>query len=1288
MLHETGKTLPKNNWDKFTDIEWYINSATTSKNIADVIAKYREDMIAVLKQNEAEWTGDEGILNGLKDKLERKKTDLETGLWTMGTLNLTNNNDIINFWKWVVDGSSLTWTKADTTQKNDLDDIITRLLNNIQFLQDDWNWNQTKKFKLFMWTASDITNFEETLKDQIIKDLLNQTNPTKVKDDVERFVNSMKRTRNPFYIKITDKLFNDKQWEVSMRIVLYLYCLKKLINDDNLTENIYNEAKTILESQIEGEEIPKIKWLHNTKKELWYITPEYETLKDLNVKHWDINLWNKNITTSFTEIQDLTTNFENWIATWIEKYEIDKNLIVATDADWNALNISLSEPTGRDLTKLFSNINDGEKIADMHINIGWTNIKIGALILDNTAWNAKLHIMLDDSASINWRATTAWVTLPNFPFNLEIPVKGTKNVKSPLKWCKASLTKKYKIALETWLVTPFYTGLGAQRERQTTITNVDQVNRAIAEREADEELRERYRHVGWNILDRANLLLRRKFIKDKIVRKNMKWRTWIDWSSSPDASWWIDWNESWQSAAHRHQIEEKENLSDNLKVVVDIDEVNYPETRARLDTLIDNFTWKTSTPPRTWWISEDSFKTQLNDILSKSGIDFDTTNPTNPNRKPVSEIIKSNNLELLSTNLIMQAKQFQAHQLMISSILNHITANPTEWEAAFNTWCRTEIENYINIYDDIPDFLHQMGLSLDNENDIKTIKAHTGALTNIQAQSLKYRLQILDGGDEAYNVRKNEWWSLFTKVSTRVWRRLDDPTENTKLGKWLEKHPNVKESFGWIRWGMKIAAVPTALFFATTWPLATAWIIGGVSGLTALLNKKSHYEKEHRSYQRMQATNLTNYRNKRTNLANEVGWMKRYEGRFWWKKKRTRDQFRDYVAATHDQLELTNNLTTAIKTYLKKGNKLQPFEKDELSKKMADWLARLDYHKKTGQNFLWSNDHTIAEKEYKELQNAIIWWMLRLNIDTNTLRTWTWYSAYYNLTKNVIENWTGSADKYNTQWYLKARKRFEKRSNLKALDSALMTWWISFGLSYLASNLASQDKIETKENYTPQHSWTLWWEYNPWDVKESLLISWSSPTWSINPEMCAHINWTTSQITWAELYSSVDAIPCSVSKWSSELTNAYSRLSTTLSYVATSDPSLPATLWWNTSLVDAVNNYISQATADISAISWLDAGNRSLNLARAIEDLRTWILEPLKISWNTSVIVNPHAFVWKDVWAQASWSGIVWQSFRNMGIIWVDYIKRWTEETINHVTRAIAIPVWLNTFWSPESDPK
>jgi hypothetical protein len=55
-----------------------------------------------------------------------------------------------------------------------------------------------------------------------------------------------------------------------------------------------------------------------------------------------------------------------------------------------------------------------------------------------------------------------------------------------------------------------------------TITSVNQVNRAIAQREADTELEERYSHMKWrNVFDRANLFLRRQFIKDRLVDKKL-----------------------------------------------------------------------------------------------------------------------------------------------------------------------------------------------------------------------------------------------------------------------------------------------------------------------------------------------------------------------------------------------------------------------------------------------------------------------------------------------------------------------------------------------------------------------------------------------------------------------------------------------------------------------------------------------------------------------------------------------------------------------------------------------
>jgi hypothetical protein len=46
--------------------------------------------------------------------------------------------------------------------------------------------------------------------------------------------------------------------------------------------------------------------------------------------------------------------------------------------------------------------------------------------------------------------------------------------------------------------------------------------------------------------------------------------------------------------------------------------------------------------------------------------------------------------------------------------------------------------------------------------------------------------------------------------------------------------------------------------------------VGGMSFAKTFFKKRSHYEKENRSYQRMQATNLDAYRKERTRLANEI----------------------------------------------------------------------------------------------------------------------------------------------------------------------------------------------------------------------------------------------------------------------------------------------------------------------------------------------------------------------------------------------------------------------------------
>ena len=813
--------------------------------------------------------------------------------------------------------------------------------------------------------------------------------------------------------------------------------------------------------------------------------------------------------------------------------------------------------------------------------------------------------------------------------------------------------------------------LSEQRERVATISNVTQVNRAICQREADEELRKRKEDLPrWNLFDRANLFLRRKFIKDRIVNKKMWWSKDI---------FSMDWSESGQSAADRHQIEQQNDFAERMKVAIqDIDANNYPETRRRLDELLGRLTWnKDTVPPREREISDPQFQTEFTNIMKQSWKIFDKTRPwtaTSTNWRPISEIIKSNNIDQLSTNILMQANKFREQQRMTWNIVDHINKNPAESGDNFDKYCRGEIQKFVNKFNDMPDFLQQMWLSLDKTDDIKTLKWHVWALSAIQAQSLKLRIQMLDDGGEAYNVKKT-WWVL-----TKIWRFLDDPTwwENTRFGRWMNRHQNVKEAFGRVWWATKIWAMMTpALLLAPVWPLAVAGWVGWMSLLTTLFKRPSHYEKEHRSYQRMQATNLEDYRARREELANEVAWMKWYEWRFWWFRKKTRekkmirDQYRDYVQATQDQLLLSQDLVLRITKRLNNKNSLSWIERTNLVAYVTDWLARLDYHKKTGQNFLWSNNPSVAEKEYRDLQNAVMWWAKRLwlvdvnwNPDMDQIRNNSPYDAYYNNTIDIIENW--SWDEYNNQWYLKARKRYKTRRALKTADGALKAWAISFGLSYLASSLASHDKTTIVDTYTNQHNWKVWWEYNLWDMQEHLFVS-----WDVNPTMNSVINNSTTEITWGTLYSSVDSVYCSAAKWASELAAANADLATALSNPVVA---------WNPDLVSAINNYVVDATTKIWAIPWLSAWNHDLALARAIEAAKEWILEPVIASWNTSVVVNPTWLLWTNGWIQSTWWA-VWQTFRNMWVMWLDYVQHWTEKIVEHVTRAIPIPRGINTFW-------
>jgi len=600
-------------------------------------------------------------------------------------------------------------------------------------------------------------------------------------------------------------------------------------------------------------------------------------------------------------------------------------------------------------------------------------------------------------------------------------------------------------------------------ELTATISDTTQITRAIAERQAGEKLRKIYKNTARykprSRPTKAVLFLGRWYMKDHYTRKYMNMKKGMQRDENL-----VKW-------ADRHEMEEGTQFNEAIQNVGNIDANNYPRTYVALDTLARQMTGDGNTmPPRQRGITDPLFQQQFTAIIRRN---LDTTRPataTDANWKPLAQIIKSNDIQQMSSNITLKLNGFRDHQSMSWDIADHITRNPNESDATFSAFSRARIIKYFNTYKKNPEFLKTMKIRLDDPTamqELRRLQAHNWALTQIAAQTMKLKVQILVKGEEAYDVKQEGW------VMTKIGNRLDKPiSDKSRFGKWMERHPFAKNAFWTLRWITKLGAMITpAILLAPLGPLAVAWWAGGMAFAKTLFKKYAHYNKEHIGYQRNQATNLLNNTAERDRLMNEMSQMNpasRFMLYYFGLGKKARDvrQFRDYVMTTHDQLENSNTLGNRIEGLLKKPQ-LTATEQQELEKYISEWLARLDFHKKTGQNFLGSKDKDVAEKEYQNIYRLVLTWSMRLNQDLDVLRQ----NNYYDNEMDLINNGTG--DDVDQIGYKKSRKRFKHRQTEKALLGAVKAWGIAFGLSYLATSLAStkestttlSDNTAVKENF-------------------------------------------------------------------------------------------------------------------------------------------------------------------------------------------------------------------------------
>ena len=581
--------------------------------------------------------------------------------------------------------------------------------------------------------------------------------------------------------------------------------------------------------------------------------------------------------------------------------------------------------------------------------------------------------------------------------------------------------------------------IGAVVEHTATISDTTQITRAIAEREAGEKLRKiykntaRYKPRSWPT--KAGLFLGRWYIKDHYTRKYMK----MKWGMQRDPNL-VKW-------ADRHAMELENKFNENIDKVGVIDEANYPETYKEIQILKDKLIQGA--------IDEGHFKDDFKSIIEDKTLDASN---------PVSKIIEANDIQQMSSNVVEDVLAFRDHQKLVKEITRYmfqhpaLTANDPVEERNFDIFSRNKIVEYFKTYQKNPAFLKTLNIRLDDADAMKKLsnyQAHQGSLTMIAKQTMMLKVQILTKGEEAYDVKQEvKWWR---GAMTTAGNRLDKPISDTsRFGKWLEKHPFAKNAFWTLRGITKLGAMITpALLLAPLGPLAAPIWAGSMALIATYIKKHAHYNKEHIGYQRNQANNLMENRKEREKLMNEINKMNpatRFMLYHFGLGKKARDvrQFRDYVTTTHDQLENSKTLADKMDKLLKKPQ-LTNTEPRQLEDLIGQALARLNFHKKTGQNFLGSENKDEAEKEYQTIYRLVLTGAMRLDKKLDEFETTRTYKREMDLINN------GTGDKPNEIGYQKSRKRFKYRQTEKSLLGAAKAWGLAFGLSYLATHLASTD---------------------------------------------------------------------------------------------------------------------------------------------------------------------------------------------------------------------------------------
>lgn len=476
-------------------------------------------------------------------------------------------------------------------------------------------------------------------------------------------------------------------------------------------------------------------------------------------------------------------------------------------------------------------------------------------------------------------------------------------------------------------------------ELDAVLTDAKDTYQEKVRKEVENEINEDYHNTGqWKVFKKFWTFMSRGFKRKKKIAEKMK-----EMEGTPFVVNDEEMNQELESIANRHDLEEKFYKS-KMGVFGKIQRTKL------IDTAKDTINEREKGPG-----IKDLCKKYLTTDYKKEDFQQDFNEYIQENY----DIPKEN--QFFATNILNKLDTIKAD----NDLFKKLEKNISDWK---RDEVKTECNKYFSKYKKDPRFRNELyelmgeaqkgNLSAEDQKKldekIKKFIRHQKAIANASVNNLRIKMDLLTNGKAAHRINNKDRKNRLFKIGHKF----------DKLPRWGQLM-----TAAWIGVaGMGVAALGGWAIAATA---TTAWL----SGLFAAIKKMTHYTKEQNTFEKDLATDYEKTKNK----------IRQWEATVQNENARRRDRYKAkrqlklYKEATQNKLiedkdekAETTQLVDALHQLIENTKSREEIEKDPKNQLLiADIAARLEAYRRTGHNFLRSNDGTEMEQKFYELENAL-----------------------------------------------------------------------------------------------------------------------------------------------------------------------------------------------------------------------------------------------------------------------------------------------------------------------------